>query len=72
MGGTPEMLGYGAAGRLVSPGAPQQLAVELRKLMADPAERLALRRAARDGSEVFDVKRLIQDYGQVYREAANG
>jgi glycosyltransferase involved in cell wall biosynthesis len=66
------MLAHGCAGRLVQPGAPAQLASELRDLMQDPAARSALREAARDGSDVFDVQRLVGDYERVYREALRG
>jgi glycosyltransferase involved in cell wall biosynthesis len=69
VGGTTEMLEYGTAGRLVSPGSPKQLAVELRRLMSDPDGRAALRQAALHGSEVFDVERLVADYGNVYQDA---
>ena len=72
VGGTTEMLAHGEAGRLVSPGSPQQLAVQLRRLMVDPAERAALRQAAVQGSEVFSVKRLVGDYGAVYARAMEG
>lgn len=70
VGGTSEMLGYGEAGRLIAPGSPRQLAVELRRLMRDPPAREALRDAARSGSEVFDVARLVGDYARVYDAAA--
>ena len=69
VGGTSEMLEHGAAGRLISPGNPKQLADELRALMQDPAKRAALSNAARNGSEVFDVQRLVPDYERVYRDA---
>ena len=69
VGGTTEMLDYGEAGRLVSPGAPRQLAVQLRRLMRDPAERDALRTAARKGSEIFAAERLVGDYAQAYQQA---
>lgn len=69
VGGTTEMLGYGEAGRLVSPGAPRQLAVQLRRLMREPTERDALRKAARRGAEVFAAERLVGDYGRVYEKA---
>jgi glycosyltransferase involved in cell wall biosynthesis len=72
VGGTTEMLDHGAAGRLIQPGAPAQLAGELRALMRDPAARSALREAARNGSEVFDVGRLVGDYERVYRDALRG
>jgi len=71
VGGTTEMLEHGAAGRLISPGNPQQLASELRALMTDPAKRAALREAARNGSDVFDVQRLVGDYERVYLEAVH-
>ncbi len=66
VGGTPEMLEYGCAGTLVPPGRPEKLASELRKLMLDPAARDRLRRASWEGSEVFNVNRLVGDYDRVY------
>jgi glycosyltransferase involved in cell wall biosynthesis len=69
VGGTTEMLGHGVAGRLVSPGQPRQLAVQLRQLMDDPAARAALRDAALAGVEVFAAERLVDRYGDVYRKA---
>ncbi len=72
VGGTTEMLEHGAAGRLVPPGAPHQLAAELRALMQNPAARAALREAALSGAEIFDVQRLLGDYERVYREAVRG
>jgi glycosyltransferase involved in cell wall biosynthesis len=72
VGGTTEMLDNGVAGRLVQPGAPTQLAAELRALMLDPEARAALREAARNGAEVFDVQRLVGDYERVYRDALRG
>jgi glycosyltransferase involved in cell wall biosynthesis len=69
VGGTPEMLEFGRAGRLVEPGKPVQLAAELRALMADEEARNQLRTAALHGAEIFDVYRLVDDYDQVYREA---
>jgi glycosyltransferase involved in cell wall biosynthesis len=72
VGGTPEMLGYGVAGRLVAPGAPKQLAVELRRLMSDAGARTALAHAALDGAEVFNVSRLVPDYDRAYLLAVDG
>ncbi|NYF79930.1 glycosyltransferase family 4 protein [Granulicella arctica] len=69
VGGTPEMLEYGTAGRLVTPGNPDELAQELRTLMLDDEGRRKLRRAALQGSSIFDVQRLVEDYEQVYRSA---
>jgi glycosyltransferase involved in cell wall biosynthesis len=72
VGGTTEMLEHGAAGRLIAPGEPPQLAAALRALMLDPDARAALREAARSGSEVFDVDRLVGDYERVYQAALRG
>ncbi len=69
VGGTPEMLEYGKAGRLVSPGNPEQLATELRPLMTNPKILAEMRKAARDGAEIFNVHRLVGDYEQIYRKA---
>jgi glycosyltransferase involved in cell wall biosynthesis len=69
VGGTTEMLEFGKAGRLVAPGNPKQLAGELRGLMADDEERKRVGQAALEGSEIFDVHRLVGDYAQVYRDA---
>jgi glycosyltransferase involved in cell wall biosynthesis len=70
VGGTPQMLDYGAAGRLISPGQPEELAFELRRLMLDREARQDLRQSALRGSQVFDVERLLRDYEQVYRSVA--
>lgn len=69
VGGTPEMLRFGKAGRLVEPGNVNQLTAALRSLMVDPMERARLRQAALDGASVFHVQRLLQDYAQVYQDA---
>jgi glycosyltransferase involved in cell wall biosynthesis len=68
VGGTPEMLDYGGAGRLVSPGAPDEIATHLRDLMANPSARAELGAAARLGSERFDARQLVARYGTVYDE----
>ncbi|MBW4038419.1 MAG: glycosyltransferase family 4 protein [Acidobacteria bacterium] len=69
VGGIPEMLEFGRAGRLIKPGRPDQLAAELRTLMSDEPVRNALRAAAKSGSEIFNVQRLLQDYEAIYLEA---
>lgn len=69
VGGTPEMLEFGKAGRLVAPGMPKQLAEELRALMSDEGARNRLQSAALDGAEIFDVHRLVSDYDRVYQDA---
>ena len=69
VGGIPEVLDYGRAGRLVSPGRPDELAFELRALMTNEEVRLHMQRSAVSGSDGFDVHRLVQDYESVYRRA---
>jgi len=72
VGGTPEMLEFGKAGRLVLPASPKQLAAELHKLIANTGDREALRVAASVGSEIFDVARLVSDYDVAYDIAVTG
>lgn len=69
VGGSPEMLDFGRAGRLIEPGRPDQLTAELRSLMSDEAARASLRRAAKEGSGIFNVQRLLHDYEAVYLDA---
>jgi len=71
VGGIPEVLDYGRAGRLVSPGEPEELASELRVLMTNQAVRMRMQRSALSGSEGFHVRRLIGDYELVYKRAHN-
>jgi glycosyltransferase involved in cell wall biosynthesis len=68
VGGTPEMLDYGAAGRLVPPHQPRELAEQLASLMGHDDLRHELQRAAQHGSEVFDVEHLSEGYLRVYRK----
>jgi len=68
VGGTPEMLEYGAAGRLVSPGSPEQIAVQLRDLMQNPNARQTLKAAALSGSNSFEARHLVDRYDTIYRE----
>ncbi|GBQ33087.1 glycosyltransferase family 4 protein [Gluconacetobacter sacchari] len=68
VGGTPEMLEFGAAGCLVPPGRPAILAQELDRIMRDPAQRAAMGYAARKGADIFDVRRLVPDYMGIYEE----
>jgi glycosyltransferase involved in cell wall biosynthesis len=70
VGGTPQMLEYGAAGRLITPGQPEELAFELRRLMLDREARQDLRQAALRGAEIFNIDRLLRDYDQVYRSVS--
>jgi glycosyltransferase involved in cell wall biosynthesis len=69
VGGTPELLEGGAAGRLVPIAAPSQIAAELRTLMADPAVLEEWRRRSSQGSEYFRVARVTSDYLKIYEDA---
>lgn len=71
VGGTPEMLEFGRAGRLVSPGSPAELATELQILITDDKARTRLRAASLQGSEIFNVQRLLEEYATVYRAAGS-
>jgi glycosyltransferase involved in cell wall biosynthesis len=66
VGGTPELLEFGEAGRLVKPGSPKQIAAELRQLMTDPTTLRDWRARSLRGSEYFRVSRVARDYEQVY------
>jgi glycosyltransferase involved in cell wall biosynthesis len=69
VGGTPEMLDSGRAGRLVPAGRPPEIAREFRSLMLDPQARAELRKASGEGAEIFGVHRLLHEYDDVYSRA---
>jgi glycosyltransferase involved in cell wall biosynthesis len=69
VGGTPELLEFGNAGRLVAAGAPEEIAAELNKLMTDAVELERWRQKSHQGSEYFTVARVSDDYDKIYREA---
>ena len=62
VGGTPELLDFGRAGKLVEAGNVRQLTAELRNFMTSADNRESFRHAAKQGSEFFDVKRVAGDY----------
>lgn len=66
VGGTPELLEQGKAGRLVQPGHPEQLVSELRRLMSDPNELRAWQVRSKTGVDYFNALRLAEDYQRVY------
>jgi glycosyltransferase involved in cell wall biosynthesis len=66
VGGTPELLDFGKAGVLVKPGAPDEIAAALGKLMSDPAELQAFKARSKSGSEYYRVDRVVNDYAKVY------
>lgn len=69
VGGTPELLGHGQAGKLVPPGSPKRLEEELRPLMANRELLASWRRKSQAGSDYFNVSRLSDDYECIYGEA---
>lgn len=69
VGGTPELLEHGVRGRLVTPGKPEEIARELRSLMADPAELAKWRALGKEKSDLLTVRRVAKDYEGVYRDA---
>jgi glycosyltransferase involved in cell wall biosynthesis len=66
VGGTPELLDFGEAGILAKPGAPDEIASALDKLMSDPAVLREFRARSKNGSEYYRVDRLVRDYTKVY------
>ena len=66
VGGIPEVLEFGRAGRLVPPGNAAAFARELSALMIDPGLLAAARAAAREGHTFFNLDRVRQDYESVY------
>jgi glycosyltransferase involved in cell wall biosynthesis len=66
VGGTPELLQFGDAGRLVEPGSPRQIATELHRLMTDQTTLRDWRARSLRGSEYYRVARVAKDYEQVY------
>jgi glycosyltransferase involved in cell wall biosynthesis len=69
VGGTPELLEFGHAGRLIQSGDVEQLASELRNFMTSDESRQTYRHAAKRNSEFFDVKRVAGEYEYIYRKA---
>jgi glycosyltransferase involved in cell wall biosynthesis len=72
VGGTPELLEFGNAGKLVDPGSAQQIAYELKQLMTDKALRQDWRARSRRSSEYFRVTRVARDYEMIYDSAVSG
>jgi glycosyltransferase involved in cell wall biosynthesis len=68
VGGTPELLDHGRAGRLVAAGRPDQIAKELDAFMRDEDRLLEWRARAKIGSDYLFVDRLFRDYDRVYRK----
>ncbi len=67
VGGIPELCEGGRIGRLVEPDDPEGLAGALGALMAGPAERVALARAAHQASAARAWPQVAARYEQAYR-----
>ncbi len=66
VGGIPELLDHGAAGLLSPPSDPEAMAMSFRSLMADPANLERWQARARHGAEYLTVRRMSEDYLDVY------
>lgn len=66
--GIPEALEQGAAGLLVSPGAPDELAAVLIALFSDPARLQAQKAAGQQNMAYWDIARMADDTAAVYAE----
>ncbi len=70
VGGVADVVDEGRTGLLVESGDADALAAALRRLAADPAERLALGVAARrEVAQRFSSERLVDDIDHLYQEA---
>jgi len=68
VGGIPELLEYGMAGLLSPPSDPEAMAMSLRTLMADPTSLERWQAQALDGAEHLTVRRMAEDYLDVYAD----
>lgn len=68
VGGIPDLLDDGAAGVLVPPGDPAQIAAKLRWLLLDSQARGQYASRARENLERLSVERVAADYMTVYQQ----
>ena len=66
VGGIPEALDNGAAGRLVPPASPDLLAEAIAEVLLDPDLNARMRAAAIRGLEYYHVRRVAEDTLKVY------
>ena len=72
-GGAPEVVEHGRSGLLSPPGDIDQLAADLRTLLADPALRARMgAEGRRRVEEQFTIGRMARDMASVYRVVAAG
>jgi glycosyltransferase involved in cell wall biosynthesis len=70
VGGIPEVLDGGRAGTLVPPGDPAAMAEAFRTIMGDEAALRDAQARARAGAGHLTVRRMAEDYLQVYAAAS--
>ena len=64
--GIPELLDFGYAGCLVSPGNSRNLAVAIAKVLNDASHSQKLRAGALENLHRFEVARMVREYDDVY------
>ncbi len=67
VGGSPEVVDFGEAGRIVPVSDPLAIAAELHGLMADPDGLADWQVRSRKGADRFTVGRMAADYDRLYR-----
>ena len=70
VGGVPDVLDEGRAGRMVPYGDPTALAAALRSVVEEVRETERLRAAARERVQRFDWSETVERHRQLYREVA--
>ena len=68
VGGVPEVLAHGVAGRLVPPADPRALAEGILELLSQPQLAHGLAQQAQLRAERFSAERMIQQILDLYRE----
>ena len=73
VGGIPEVVTDGVTGRLVDSDDPEVIGGAMEKLIANPAERLALGSAAKErAQELFSPEVIVPQYEALYRKVCGG
>ncbi len=71
VGGVPELLAGGAAGRLVPPADPGALTEAICALLRDPSEARALGEAGRRRAARYGARAMVESLAQVYRDVVS-